>query len=174
MESFFNGLKSIWESIKSWVSGIAGWIKDHKGPISLDRKLLIPAGQAIMQGLNEGLMNGFENVQSNVSSMADAISNAAVVTIPPIQNTAFMKSVGAVQDKMQNMFANVDGTITTNNAAMTNVSAQMWQSRMEQMVGMAVDKLDNVDQHPVVTLDTANQLAAHSNKVNADLYHSWR
>lgn len=174
MQSFFNGLKSIWESIKSWVSGIAGWIKDHKGPISLDRKLLIPAGQAIMQGLNEGLMNGFENVQSNVSSMADAISNAAVVTIPPIQNTAFMKSVGAVQNKMQNMSANVDGTITTNNAAMTNVSAQMWQSRMEQMVGMAVDKLDNVDQHPVVTLDTANQLAAHSNKVNADLYHSWR
>lgn len=75
---------------------------------------------------------------------------------------------------MQNMSANVDGTITTNNAAMTNVTARMWQSRMEQMMGMAVDKLDNVNQHPVVTLDTANQLAEHSNKVNADLYHSWR
>ena len=174
MNSFFNGLKSVWESIKSWVSGIAGWIKAHKGPISLDRKLLIPAGQAIMSGLNEGLTNGFENVQSNVSAMAGAISNAATVSVPPIQDSAFTKSISAVQDRMQNMSANVDGTITTNNAAMTNVTARMWQSRMEQMMGMAVDKLDNVNQHPVVTLDTANQLAEHSNKVNADLYHSWR
>lgn len=174
MNSFFNGLKSVWESIKSFVSGIAGWIKAHKGPISLDRKLLIPAGQAIMNGLNEGLTNGFENVQSNVSAMAGAISNAATVSVPPIQDSAFTKSISAVQDRMQNMSANVDGTITTNNAAMTNVTARMWQSRMEQMMGMAVDKLDNVNQHPVVTLDTANQLAEHSNKVNADLYHSWR
>ena len=174
MNSFFNGLKSVWESIKSFVSGIAGWIKAHKGPISLDRKLLIPAGQAIMSGLNEGLTNGFENVQSNVSAMAGAISNAATVSVPPIQDSVFTKSISAVQDKMQNMSANVDGTITTNNAAMTNVTARMWQSRMEQMMGMAVDKLDNVNQHPIVTLDTANQLAEHSNKVNADLYHSWR
>lgn len=174
MNSFFNGLKSVWESIKSFVSGIAGWIKAHKGPISLDRKLLIPAGQAIMNGLNEGLTNGFENVQSNVSAMAGAISNAATVSVPPIQDSAFTKSISAVQDKMQNMSANVEGTITTNNAAMTNVTARMWQSRMEQMMGMAVDKLDNVNQHPVVTLNTANQLAEHSNKVNADLYHSWR
>lgn len=174
MNSFFNGLKSVWGSIKSFVSGIAGWIKAHKGPISLDRKLLIPAGQAIMNGLNEGLTNGFENVQSNVSAMAGAISNAATVSVPPIQDSAFTKSISAVQDKMQNMSANVEGTITTNNAAMTNVTARMWQSRMEQMMGMAVDKLDNVNQHPVVTLDTANQLAEHSNKVNADLYHSWR
>ena len=174
MNSFFNGLKSVWESIKSFVSGIAGWIKAHKGPISLDRKLLIPAGQAIMNGLNEGLTNGFENVQSSVSAIAGAISNAATVSVPPIQDSAFTKSISAVQDKMQNMSANVEGTITTNNAAMTNVTARMWQSRMEQMMGMAVDKLDNVNQHPVVTLDTANQLAEHSNKVNADLYHSWR
>lgn len=174
MNSFFNGLKSVWESIKSFVSGIAGWIKAHKGPISLDRKLLIPAGQAIMNGLNEGLTNGFENVQSSVSAIAGAISNAATVSVPPIQDSAFTKSISAVQDRMQNMSANVDGTITTNNAAMTNVTARMWQSRMEQMMGMAVDKLDNVNQHPVVTLDTANQLAEHSNKVNADLYHSWR
>ena len=174
MNSFLNGLKSAYESVKSFVSGIAGWIKAHKGPISLDRKLLIPAGQAIMSGLNEGLTNGFENVQSNISAMAGAISNAATVSVPPIQDSAFTKSISAVQDRMQNMSANVDGTITTNNAAMTNVTARMWQSRMEQMMGMAVDKLDNVNQHPVVTLDTANQLAEHSNKVNADLYHSWR
>lgn len=174
MNSFFNGLKSVWESIKSFVSGIAGWIKSHKGPISLDRKLLIPAGQAIMSGLNEGLTNGFENVQSNVSAMAGAISNAATVSVPPIQDSAFTKSISAVQDKMQNMSANVEGTITTNNAAMTNVTARMWQSRMEQMMGMAVEKLDNVDQHPVIGFDTAKKITEFGNKENANSYAGWR
>lgn len=172
MNSFLSGLKSAYESVKSFVSGIAGWIKAHKGPISLDRKLLIPAGQAIMQGLNEGLTNGFSIVQSNVSTMADALSEAAKVSIPPIQSTAFDNSLNAVQAKMANMSTDVSGTISAD-TGMNNATAQLWQSRMEQLVGVAINKLDNVDQHPVVTLDTANQLAAHSNEVNADMYRSW-
>lgn len=168
MQSFFNGLKSIWENIKSFVSGIAGWIKEHKGPISYDRKLLIPAGQAIMSGLNEGLTNGFQAVQSTVSSMADTISN--VVSIPPIQSTTFSRSLNAIQSKMQNMSASVDGTLTTNNAGMISVGSRLWQSQMTNLVSSAVDKLDNVDQHPVVTLDTANKLNAYNNKVNANLF----
>ena len=168
MQSFFNGLKSIWENIKSFVSGIAGWIKEHKGPISYDRKLLIPAGQAIMNGLNEGLTNGFQAVQSTVSSMADTISN--VVSIPPVQSTAFSRSLNAIQSKMQNMSASVDGTLTTNNAGMISVGSRLWQSQMTSLVSSAVDKLDNVDQHPVVTLDTANKLNAYNNKVNANLF----
>lgn len=174
MNSFFNGLKSVWESIKSFVSGIAGWIKAHKGPISLDRKLLIPAGQAMMAGLNEGLVNSFKSVQSNVSSMADAISAAATVSVPPIQSSNFMKSINAVQSQMQNMSANVDGTITTDNAGMTNISARLWQARMEQMLGLAVDKLDNVDQHPMIGLDTANQLNDYNNKINAQNLIMWK
>lgn len=174
LQGFWNGMKSIWNSIKSWVSGIAGWIKDHKGPISYDRRLLIPAGRAIMQGLNEGLMNGFEIVQSNVSSMADAISNAATVNVPPIQSSAFTRSVNAVQAKMANMSASIDGTITANNAGMSNLSSGLWQSRMEQLMGMAVNKLDNVDQHPVITFDTANKLNAYNNKTSAVLYSGWK
>lgn len=174
MNSFFNGLKSVWESIKSFVSGIAGWIKAHKGPINYDRQLLIPAGQAIMNGLNEGLVNSFKSVQSNVSSMADAISAAATVSVPPIQSSNFMKSINAVQSQMQNMSANVDGTITTDNAGMTNISARLWQARMEQMLGLAVDKLDNVDQHPMIGLDTANQLNDYNNKINAQNLIMWK
>jgi TP901 family phage tail tape measure protein len=74
MDSFLGGLKSKWNAITSFVGGIASWIKKHKGPISYDAKLLIPAGNAIMAGLNQGLQKSFGDVQKTVSGMASDIS----------------------------------------------------------------------------------------------------
>lgn len=76
MHGFLRGLQSAWGDVKSFVSGVGPWIRAHKGPITYDRKLLIPAGGAIMGGLNDGLSNGFTGVMSNVSSMAGNIANA--------------------------------------------------------------------------------------------------
>lgn len=75
MDGFFRGLKSVWEKVKGFVSGIAGWIRDHKGPIEVDRRLLIPAGNAIMGGLNRGLDNGFDKTMAKVQSITGAIQS---------------------------------------------------------------------------------------------------
>ncbi|WP_314581873.1 tape measure protein [Enterococcus gilvus] len=76
IDGFLKGIKEKFESVKSFVGGIAGWIKKHKGPISYDKQLLIPAGNAIMASLNTGLKAGFGAVKSNVSSMADSLSTS--------------------------------------------------------------------------------------------------
>lgn len=83
MNSFLSGLQSAWGAVKSFVSGIAGWIKAHKGPISYDKRLLIPAGNAIMAGLNAGLTSSFSDVQATVSSIAGTIADSMNVQATP-------------------------------------------------------------------------------------------
>ena len=76
LDGFLGGLKSAWGAVTDFVGGIASWIRDHKGPIEYDRKLLIPAGNAIMQGLDRGLQDRFKDVKKSVGGMAGEISNA--------------------------------------------------------------------------------------------------
>lgn len=109
MNSFLGGLRSAWESVKSFVSGIGSWIKKHKGPISYDRKLLIPAGIAIMTGFNKGLQDQFKAVKKNVSNMADAVSDAVsssleTIAVPSPDARDFMNTMNALQSASQNLY----------------------------------------------------------------------
>ncbi|MFZ2460220.1 MAG: tape measure protein [Streptococcus infantarius] len=75
MNGFLGGLKSAWGAVQSFVGGIADWIRAHKGPISYDRRLLIPAGKAIMKGLNTGLISSFEEVKDTVSTITGTFAS---------------------------------------------------------------------------------------------------
>ena len=75
LQGFLDGLQSMWSSVTDFVGGIAGWIRDHKGPIEYDRKLLIPAGNAIMGSLDHGLKDGFKDVKKTVGGMTGEISD---------------------------------------------------------------------------------------------------
>lgn len=69
-------MKEMWGDTKKFIGGIGDWIVQHKGPISYDKKMLIPAGLAIMDGFNKSLTSGFSNVQSNLLSMNDELSDS--------------------------------------------------------------------------------------------------
>lgn len=75
INGFLGGIKSAFEGVKSFVGGIASWIREHKGPISYDKRLLIPAGKAIMQSLDDGLRNQFSKVQRTISNMAGQLQS---------------------------------------------------------------------------------------------------
>ena len=70
-----SGIDAGWSQITSSVSNMAQWIKDHKGPVSYDRKLLIENGSAIMAGLNQGIQTGWRKVMDNISNMAGTIQD---------------------------------------------------------------------------------------------------
>lgn len=85
INSFLNGLKSAWHAVTGFIGGIASWIRDHKGPIEYDRKLLIPAGRAIMSGLNKGLVSSFADVKDSILGMAGEIYQGFDISPKPIK-----------------------------------------------------------------------------------------
>lgn len=74
IDGFLGGIKSAFEGVKNFVGSIANWISEHKGPISYDRRLLIPHGNAIMDSLQEGLQLGFRGVKTTVQAIAEDIN----------------------------------------------------------------------------------------------------
>jgi len=76
IDGFLRGLQSAYESVKNFVKGIAGWIADHKGPLSYDYTLLQPAAGKIMGGFHDQLAKGMKDVQGLVSGFARSLSTS--------------------------------------------------------------------------------------------------
>jgi hypothetical protein len=116
---FLDGLTSAFSAVTRWVSGIAKWIKDHKGPISLDRTLLHPAGSALMHGLLQGLKFGFGGVSSFIYKAGSKISDVT---------SSIMNGVGA------SFGGGASGSMSANMTIGRNIMLQMgfqpsqWQS----------------------------------------------
>lgn len=110
ISGFLNGLKSMWSNVTGWISGIGDWIKAHKGPISYDRRLLIPAGQAIMTGFAQGLDNGFDNHVETAISRANRRLAAMPLTLSAQGNTATPAVVNTWNVEINGEVIDKDGT----------------------------------------------------------------
>lgn len=110
ISGFLNGLKSMWSNVTGWISGIGDWIKAHKGPISYDRRLLIPAGQAIMTGFAQGLNNGFDNSVETAISRANRRLAAMPLNLSAQGNTATPSVVNTWNVEISGEVVDKDGT----------------------------------------------------------------
>lgn len=115
LNGLWSGFKAVWKDLTGWVSGIAKWIKDHKGPISLDAKLLTPAGKALMKGLLHGLKIGFKDVGDFVYGTGDSIAD--------------------VIGKLKNLFSSGLGAIGLGNPKAVGAAQQFAQLYMRSKYG---------------------------------------
>ena len=70
IQGLWDGMKDIWDDATGWIGGLAGKIADLKGPLDKDKKLLVPAGNAIMGGFEKGLREGFGPVERFLGGIA--------------------------------------------------------------------------------------------------------
>ncbi|GAB2022414.1 hypothetical protein RyT2_14880 [Pseudolactococcus yaeyamensis] len=89
VDGFLKGLTGAFEAVKNTVGGWANWIKEHKGPISYDKRLLIGNGKAIVFGLNKGLKSEFNTVKSTVYALTNLIATGAESIITEMANFDF-------------------------------------------------------------------------------------
>lgn len=86
IDGFLNGLKAAWDGVCSFIGGIGDWIASHKGPLSYDARLLIPAGEAIIGGLGSSMDREFRAVLGKVDTYGSQISRKLSGEIAPTLN----------------------------------------------------------------------------------------
>lgn len=83
MQGLKDGLIAKWSEVTSFVSGIAPWIAQHKGPLAYDKVLLRPAGNAIMDGLLNGLQDRDSQLNSYIGSITGRLGLIGAAQIDP-------------------------------------------------------------------------------------------
>ncbi len=164
MNGFLGGLKGAYENVKDFIGGIGNWIKEHKGPISYDRKLLIPAGNSIMDGLNEGLGDSFKNVQRNVSGMADKLASGFNLNLPKVTAEYAVSSAG--------LNAGEQLAVSQLNSIRSNIQRQLdnqpTQSESNNIVSQALSAVKSLSEQDTVLVINDRELARVTAKANQE------
>jgi hypothetical protein len=78
VSGLISGIGSMLGSLGSYLGGVATFIKNNKGPIEKDRRLLIPEGAAIMDGLIAGIASRRGLLGSELGGISDDIASSIV------------------------------------------------------------------------------------------------
>lgn len=157
INGFLNGLKAMWGKVTSFVGGIAGWIKEHKGPISYDRVLLTPAGEAIMTGFAGGLRDSFGDVEDVVEQANSYMSTAFAGIDPQATLTADWSKTGRLSVSSD--------LSTTLNAADKTAPHTLTADEIEQAVARAIRTMPN----PTVVMDTGVVAGAVNRRLGTNM-----
>ncbi len=114
ISGLLSGITDKFSEVQEFVTGIGGWIGDHKGPLDYDRALLIPHGSAIMQGLATGLQRGLPVLDRT-------LGNITAVIQTPMPIPTFAVAPGSNSNTANITFA--PGSIQVNGATSPEATA---------------------------------------------------
>ncbi len=117
IQGFWSGLLSAWGQVTEWIGGIANWIAENKGPLEYDRKLLVPAGKAIMQGLGAGLRSEMDPLLNTLQTITAAVTDTVTADL----SKSVMYATG--KDAAQGLADGLKANRTSVHTALGNLGA---------------------------------------------------
>ncbi len=115
------------DPLRSKLRSITDLIPDVKGPIDKDRRLLTPAGVAIMQGLIAGIDSQRSNLRSTLNGVTGMVAGASL---------GGLRAPGAGVARMAAM-AGSSSTSTVNNYTLNANMAASYANVEEQFARMS-------------------------------------
>ncbi len=159
-----DGVGDVWNAAVGLARKAVAAVKSHLHINSPSRVMRDQVGYWVPAGMAVGMNNGAYLVKNAAQKMADL----AMVKVPQADFSAWDNSFSTVSSRMSD-FNSVDGrlAVTTANVANINDNRAEYQSNLQRLVGNVIDRLDNLEQHPVITVDGLNSINNYSNKRNA-------
>ncbi|AYN56965.1 tape measure protein [Arthrobacter phage Atraxa] len=112
LKGFLDGLKAGWGAVTDFVGGIADWIAKNKGPISYDKRLLQPAGKAIMGGLVKSMRAGMPDLKRTVSAVTRTIGGVEASPKVNLDVSGKGSSGGSSGGRVIKVIVNFNGLVT--------------------------------------------------------------
>lgn len=167
---FIQGINSMIGEVMAAAGRIANAAKNKiKSALSIhspSRVMRNEVGIYIPAGLALGMLDNI----SAVTNAATQLSEAATVTVPEVDTNNFSRSLTALNSQMDNSGISVNGRLSATNTF--NANSRSFEDQVTTLIAQAVNKLDNVDQHPEITFDTASKLNRKFNEWNVARWQS--
>jgi phage-related protein len=126
INGLINGIKQQIPSLGGVLSGIGGFIQDHKGPLDYDRRLLIPAGRAIMGGLMRGINDQMPALLDQINGINSTIN---LSTGQDSEGNSFRRpGLKPSGPPIVNKYYNIEQNITTQEISPRRTATQLgWE-----------------------------------------------
>lgn len=122
LDGLIRGIKSAIGSVKETLSGVTSLIPDWKGPEDEDRRLLRPAGQALMEGLSAGIDLGANDLRRQLQDLTRGIgvtvavpaaaTGPAPAAAPALSEERLARAVARALNGMEWRFVDIDRAVS--------------------------------------------------------------
>lgn len=131
LTGFLDGLKSKWEDVKGFLSGLGPQIPRLKGPPGQDKMLLHEVGQLIIEGLQNGMQMQWEKLKSYIDRLAPELAEKYGKVVD-----AAIAAITAKEGALQAAFDNLASAALS---AFDKVSSE-FQTRTEKKISAQDDR----------------------------------
>ena len=69
IQGFINGIRSMYDNVKSWLGSLTNMLPSWKGPAPKDRRILYGAGVLVIQGFINGMESSYDDVRKSLNGL---------------------------------------------------------------------------------------------------------